>query len=481
MNIPGLIFILAAHFLAGRGLLGLFKIKQKPAVTFLLSMITGIVLLSQVPFLLQLCYIPIIPQYVITGICVMVLALNITPVRKYDYRILKLKLPGKLPPLYDLIFIVTFIILMLPSVWYCFFYPPYARDMLSGPEPLAEYAIREHTLINSIFTVNLESTNNHIKPPFVAGLQIIYKMLAHPFGQLWVNFMALSFIAWIFILLREKLHPLVAGTLMLFFICAPDVYAYTYIMLFGYSNMVLFFAGIYFLVQYFQTAQYNQFIFSAFLFGLATAIRSETLILVAFIVPLPIIYFLRHKTKPVRIILNTALPGGISFFFYYIWIGLYLKYYIPQQFDVSEQINPHLADVSVFFAKLSEMNGNLIFAGQNLDIYGWVVYLFLAVLLADLLFYRKFNTEAKVMLYSIAVVYFGMAFIGYLIPWVDMNNTTKRGLFKYIPLMILYMRNSSSLLALSERIKQFERPPAKEIKPAAVIVQPQNTGKKKRK
>jgi hypothetical protein len=371
---------------------------------------------------------------------------------------------------------------MLPAVWQCFLFPPYARDMLSGPEPLAEYAIREHTLINSIFTVNLESTNNHLKPPYIAGLQIIYKMFVHPFGQLWVVIMGLCFVAWVFLLLREKLHPLVAGTLMLFFICTPDVYAYTYVMLFDYSNMVLFFAGIYFLAQFFGHGRNNEFFFAAFLFGLATAIRSETLILVAAIALMPLIYFVKKKAKPLQTAIRLLVFCGIPFIFYYIWIGIYLKYYIPHSFNLSGQINHNLGGVSLLFTRFAEINTGLIFGGKNIDIYGWIIYLFLAVLLGDIIFFRRFNTEARVMLFGIAAVYFGLAFIGYLIPWVDLDNTTKRGLFKFIPMMVMYMRNSGLLLALSAKIRQYEWPVARR-KPVAV---PQSgrqpsSGKNKRK
>lgn len=462
MNFPGLIFILIAQFLSGRGLLAMFHIKQKPVVSFLLSMITGIVLLSQIPFLLQLCHLPITTTNVGIGILIMVAAMTITTYKRYDFGLLKQKLSLKRPKLYDLIFIVTFIVLMLPSVWYSYFYPPFARDMLSGPEPLAAFAVKEHTLINSIFSVNLESTNNHIKPPFIVGLQIIYKMFVTPFGQIWTNTMALCFIAWIFILLREKLHPLVAAIVMLFFICAPDMYAYTYIMLFDYPNMILFFAGVYFFTRFAQSGKYNELYFSAFLFGLATAIRTETLVLLAMFLPLLVYTLIRQKAKPARMFLSLAVFMGIAFIFYFSWINIYLKYYIPQSFDVSGQINHHLLNLQPLLQRFHDMNSQLIFSSIGTEIYGYIVYFFLAVLIADLIFFRKFSTEAAFMLYGIAVVYFGMAVIGYLIPWVDLMNTTKRALFKFIPLMAIYMRNSGSLLYLSDRIKKYETvaPPA---------------------
>ena len=114
---------------------------------------------------------------------------------------------------------------MIPSVWHCYYYPPQARDVLSGPEALAEYAVREGTLNNSVFTVNLEeSVPNLLKPPFVTGLQIVYKLLVYNFGQVWLSMIAISFLIWVYTLLREKLHAVPAGLVMLFFITIPEIF-----------------------------------------------------------------------------------------------------------------------------------------------------------------------------------------------------------------------------------------------------------------
>jgi hypothetical protein len=60
------------------------------------------------------------------------------------------------------------------------------------------------------------------------------------------------------------------------------------------------------------------------------------------------------------------------------------------------------------------------------------------------------------MLYAIAVVYIGMPVMAYITPLFDLDNTTKRGLFKLFPLMAIYMANSGALVKLSEVIKTFE-------------------------
>ena len=57
---------------------------------------------------------------------------------------------------------------------------PTSRDALSGPEAIAEFAVREHSMINSFFNIDLSTTNNQFKSPFLISLQMICKMAGFP-------------------------------------------------------------------------------------------------------------------------------------------------------------------------------------------------------------------------------------------------------------------------------------------------------------
>ncbi|MCD6063195.1 MAG: hypothetical protein K0R82_1106, partial [Flavipsychrobacter sp.] len=293
MNVFGLLFLIIAQFLTGRGLLALFNIRHKPLALFLVSNICGVMIFSIIPLVMQLAFIPITTTSVAIAIIAVTGLLFLPQWRKYDFSTLRhLKL--KWPPVYEVFFIILFIGLMIPSLWRCYLYPPNARDILSGPEPMAEFTVREHTMINSIFTVNLESTNNHLKPPFVLDLQIIYKLFVYEFGQLWLSVIIVSFLAWLYVLLRDKLHPIIAAIILLFFISMPDPYGYSYVILFDYCNAILLFAGFYYLAQHAGSKQLNQFFFAVLMFGFATFIRSETLLFIAMVCPL-LIYLFRKN------------------------------------------------------------------------------------------------------------------------------------------------------------------------------------------
>lgn len=484
MNTAGLLFLILTQFLAGRGVMALFGIRQKPVYLFTISTFIGIGILSLLPMLIEMLGMTINKTNILIAICAITVALNVPVIRKYDFSIFK-KMKFTMPKLYELAFVIFFIVIMAPAVWHGYFYPPQARDVLSGPEALADYALKEGTLNNSVFTLNLdESVPNLMKPPYVTNLQIVYKMFVQPFGQFWLTIMAVCFLVWIYCIIRERLHPVVAGFLMLFFITIPEMYGYTYIMLWDYCNAVYFTVGAYFLIQYLLTNKYNYFLFSALLFGFATFVRVETPIFVGLLSPILIYGFRKGDVKLPKLAINFVLLAVIPFLFYFIWVNIFAKYYLPVHIDAGGQMN--LSSETSYFDWLSQFNNDLIFGGMNIMLYGYFIYFFILVVILNAIFFRPFSIESKFMLWAVLIVYLGMPLLGYATVWFNIT-TAKRGFFKMFPFMLLYMSHSGLFTRLSDALKKFEFPDfVSNDKPAKPVVQPAkapaaNTNKNKPK
>lgn len=478
MNTAGLILLIIAQFLTGRGILHLFRIKEKAIVLFAISSIVGIGVFSLLPMLLELFKLPITKANVLASIVAATLLPNIFVIRRY--KISSLKPEGfKMPALYEMLFIVVYAALLVPSVWRCYYYPPYARDVLSGPEALAHFALIEHKISNSVFSVNLlDSTPNLLKPPYITDLQIIYKMFVHPFGQLWLSILTIVFLIWVYNLVRDRLHPVLAGMVTLLFLTIPEVYGYTYVLLWDYSNMVFFFAGYYYLFQYTRTKEYNLFLFGVLLLGFATFVRLDTLIFIGLTTPLLFVYLYRDKVALSSIVYSIGIMLAVPLVFYFVWVNIFVKYYLPIGTNLGSELNP--GPVSMYFDWMARINNELIFGGDNLQLYSYIIYIFILVFLADLIVYRKkISKEAVFMLVGIAIIYFGMPLMGYFTKWFNIT-TAKRGIFKMFPLIILYMCNSPLLLKLSEAIKAFEFPSAEEKHVKVVPVAKPAGGKKKK-
>ncbi len=460
MNFAGLIFLLIAHFITGRGVLRLINVQLEPLTTFCFSMIIGVPMLSFAPCVLQLMHIPITMASVFFSVAGFAVAFGI-PLTINFKRLRFQKIT--FPKLYEWPFYLVYLVFIIISLWRCFYMPPYSRDMLSGPELLAEYAVREKTMISSVFTTDMTTSNNYFKSPYITCLQIIYKLLVSSFGQVWLSILFLSFTVWIFALVRKRLHPLVACLLLLLFILIPEMFAYTFVILYDYSNMIFFFSAYYFLTRYLGSNKINEFAFSVFLFGIATYIRTETLILIAMIMPLLVFNYYRNKVPLKKAVLRIGIFCLVPFAFYFLNIHVFIRNFIPIPFDLGENLNRDLTNTSAFFQRLDDMNNQLIFSKLGYMFFGYFIYIFCGIFIIDIIWPRKFNRESLFALYGVGVVYFGLGLIGYLLPLADLLNTTKRGMFKAFPLMLLYMANSGLLIRLSEAIKDWEYPKPKPI------------------
>jgi len=455
MNFLGLLFLLFAQFFAGRGVVRLFGVSLKPAALFSFSIICGVFVVSLVPCVLQLLHVPLVASNLYFAISLVTLLLSIPLL----INIKKTKLPTiVLPKLYEIPFILVFMGLAIISVWRCFYFPPTPRDVLTGTELIAEFAAREKTMINSVFNIDLRlnsSANNIFKSPFITALQLVYKLLVHSFGQLWLSILFLSFTVWFYSLLRDIVHPLLAGMLMLIYFAIPDLYAYSYVLLYDYANMVFFVGGYYFLTQYLSNSNVRMLLWSSFLFGASVYIRSETLVMVVMIAPLIALYLFMQRTKLAQIALHTILFVSFSLLFNFI-LSFFIRKFIPVPFNLSELISHDIFNVSLFFEKFTKIATDTIFSDKGRDVYAHFFYFFVFVFIADVIWPRKYSKDARYALVGIGVVYLGLALLSFLVPSHTVFNSAKRGLFRLIPLIVLYMAHSGILQIISDYLKKKE-------------------------
>ena len=459
MPFIALILLILCHFLSGYGLLYLFGIRLKTGLTITLSLLLGIAVASVLPFLLQLCYVPLTEVTVFGSLAVACVLLNIRTLldlRKGIYP----KLPSIRDfrmELYEVPYILVIAFFVFVSVWRCYYLPPTSRDALSGPEAIAEFAYREHTLINSFFNVDLFTTNNQFKSPFLIDLQLIYKMAGFPFGQVWLSVVFVSFIVLLYHLLRERVHPVIAGALLLIFLLAPEMYAYSFMILYDYSNAVFFFLSLYFLFEYSKSGTLRTLYFSGLLMGIATYTRSETLALAVLFLPLVLLVQYRAKYDWKKIAWTNGLFILPALLGYYLPTQLYIRHYLPVHYEVANLINPHLSDPGPLFDRYGEMLTKLMTGTFAIHLWGYIMFVFGALLAGELIFLRQLGRDARNWLYAVLVVFIGLGLLGFLLPLFDLTDTTKRALFKILPLMLFYLANNGLLLRLSTAISRWEQ------------------------
>lgn len=442
------------QWFAGFGILTLFRLRLKPALFLPLCLLMGIALFSVVPFVLELFRIRITPLSLFASIGLLCVALN------WQFRRGIIALQEMLSAhkfrirLYEIPFLLVIAFIVFVSVWRCFYYPPTPADATSGPEVIAEYTLREQTMINSVFEV--EPSGNTLKPPFLTCLQVIYKFAGFPFGQIWLSSIFICFVIILYHLVSSLLHRILAGILVLMFLAIPEMYAYTFMMLYDYSNAVFFFLAVYFLVRFFESGEGKELAFASLLVGIATYIRPETPVLAASLVPVIIWNGYRSKKSIKTIVKNSFLILLPTVLFYLISITIYINLYLPLRYSVAGQINPDLFNMAKLLDRFLVTNKTLLFSQSGVDHYGYFVFFFAGLMLAELIFKRRLTRAASNYLYFILVVYIAFPTLSHILPGLTIENSVKRAFFKLFPLMLLYMANNSLLAALSGRITKWE-------------------------
>ena len=457
MQLLVIILFFLFQFLTGFGILNMLKLFLGPALCISTSVLLGIAVFSIVPFFLQLAFIPLTGPNIFIAIAAICAFSNLKSKNGWLQLLSTLKKCRWRIKLYEIPFLLLISFMVFVSAWRCYYYPPTPRDLTSGAEVIAEYAVKEKTMINSVFTVDLSTTNNQFKPPFITCLQIIYKYAGFPFGQVWLINVFISFVIFLYGVMNLKLHKIITGLLLVIFIAIPEMYAYTVMALFDYSNAVFFCLSLYFLFEFFKNEKNHFVLLAGILMGIATYIRSETLILALLITVCIIFHYWKAKNaiqNIARICAYFILP---SLLIYLLSITVYINWYLPSHYTLENLLNKEGLSFSFFYKRLSEMTGSLLLAGNTVTYYGYFVYIFLTILCFNFFDRNVLNKASLNWLFAMLVVYFGLPFIANLFPLYDLDNSTKRGLFKIFPLMLLFMANSPVLVSLSESIEKWER------------------------
>ncbi len=447
------VLLVTLQFFSGWAIIHLLKIDHKPIIKTCLSLLLGMFICALVPLLMEMVFIKINLSNFLISFFAFCLALSfngkanlkeLKEVFKQDVFSIKL---------YELIFIVPIALILFISAWRCFYTPPTPRDVIVGAELLAKYAVKEGSIISSVFTDNIRlSSNNPFKPPYVLNLQIAYKLIGFEFGKIWLVQNVIVFIVMLYAILKEKLHAIIAGPLLLFFIAIPDMYAYTFIILYDYSNAIYFSIAIYFLQRYFEGRKSNDLMLSSLLMSAACFIRSETLYFAA--IGVFLLFVFEYRKAPIIALQNWLLYLLLPIFSYVIWFVLFMKFYMPISYDISEQINTNLFDVTNILTIISNINSNLIWGDLAHSHYAYFIEIFALSTIANLILYR--NAKGWQYLAWIIIIYLGYILLSHLLPLIEIDSTVKRGFFKMFPLMLIYFSYNQIFLKFSEYIHNWE-------------------------
>ncbi|MGZ5287694.1 MAG: hypothetical protein ACXWB9_10935, partial [Flavisolibacter sp.] len=243
----------------------------------------------------------------------------------------------------------------------------------------------------------------------------------------------------------------------------PEMYAYSFMVLFDLPNAIYFFISFWFLNAFFHSGNKKELGMAGLLMAFATYTRSETVFFAGLLFFAVTWYHFRkwHGLKEMALSFSIfILPSVLT---YLLSITIYIKYYLPDDYAVSGLINSNWYNPIALLERFADMNWSLILSWQGILYYGYFFVLFLLVLILDLVFIDHISRNSRNWLYAVLIIYLGYPLLGHLLPLLDIDHSTKRGLFKIFPLMLLYMGSCRLLVQVSKKITEWEEKPPLEV------------------
>ncbi len=466
MTIIFFICLLVLQFLSGWGILKTlrFSLEEDIIASIVLSEITGLAIVAFIPFIMQLLFIPIEVTYFFIFFIMVIVAFLAPHYASFKEWIFSLRMYKPSIKIYEWVFILFLAFILFNAAWRNYYYPPLAQDFMAGPGVIAKYAIIEHTFINSGFLIDKYGNNNAFKPLSLTSLQVVYTWIGFTFGKVWLPILTTCFFCLLYRWLRKTLHPIIIGFFLVFFLATPEFFAYTVLVLYDYPNAVFYFIFCYFFCMYLKDNQLKNLISSTIYMGIAEYMRPETLILSCFFIPLLIFHLWKQKAMSIKNIMSKVGILIIGPFVFYVLIAvIYNNHYLPVRYSVPINLSiiKGLLNVSKFLDTFEAFNNLLIFSSFAIELYGYLLILFVAFFLLEIIIKKKLTIDALNWLYCILVIYVGIPFLAFMIPLFDpalfnLENTSKRAMFKIFPLLLFYLANNQILISLSEKIKKWE-------------------------
>lgn len=455
--------LVVAQFVTGLGIITRLQAVTNGFSLLGLAMLAGLGISSGLPLLLQVVHLPVTVLSLFTSLGLLAFLPLFLLRGQLGYLKALFSRKKLAMRLYELPFLGFWGFLLFISAWKCAWFPNLPFDTLVGPDLVARFAVKEHTLASSVFTSHLPSvsvfSNQPFYAPFTAMQQVLYLLAAQgegpfAFGKLWLTVLVVAFGLFLYAELRERIHPLLAGGLVTLLACSPELFAYTFLVQTDWANAAFFASGVMLLQRYLETDRLGALIASALFFALACWTRTETI----FFVPIGSLLVLTRwvSASPTRAFIRATFLLLASLLPILFWNVIFLGNYLPLPphtplgtiHAVSPDYLPHLSGV---------FRGMITQVVFRPDCWNYAVEIFLALTLFNVVVFRdRYGVSVLVWLLGVFMLF------GFLIQHIDGANiayTFRRGFFKLLFLMYFYLGTTSLFRWLSGWLYHWEGQP----------------------
>lgn len=353
--------------------------------------------------------------------------------------------------LYDIAAYVIAAYLVFVAMWAAWYWPVTPFDAMAGIDLMARQSVADGTLNNSILTdpaLAGRLSNQPFYAPFAMLQQVIYRLMGWPFGQVWMAVTAFCYYWVMWAMLRRAVHPFIADVLALLLIMVPEVHGYTYLLQTDFLNAVYLTVGIIILGIDIERNEARHGMLAALFFAAACWSRTETILLVG--LGLISVFVPMQRALGLQGALRYAGAIAVAAFASFaLWHVIYFYGVFPVHPDAASEIAGF--DVEWFGLVVLNLAVDVL---ADIGLWGWTLPLFVLVIIASLVQRRSIG-DRWTLLWIVAILV-GLEIVGTLFASAVVQQTLRRGVFKLIPLMYLFMARSPILEIAGERLRRWE-------------------------
>jgi hypothetical protein len=353
--------------------------------------------------------------------------------------------------MYDVLTLAYAISVAYYVVWAAWYWPVQPFDAMAGIDLVAREAVNQGTINNRVFTdASLAGhlSNQPFYAPFAMLMQVMYRLMGFAYGQVWVAIVAVL-ASWTFWgALRQVAHPLLANILWMLLILTPELLGYNYLLQTDYLNAVYFSTGVILTLFTFERNAASAAWPAALMFAAACWSRTETILLVGLGLVGCIALWRMESWKGARVVflLGTLAASALTFG---LWNVVYLRVYLPVRPDAASELIG--LDVGRLVGVASSFMTNVVMDG---GLWGLAFALFAVFLVANALLTRTVGSGT--LLVWIGAVVCGLLLVGTVFSSAIVEQTLRRGVFKLLPLLFLYVGSTPLLERWSTRLNAWE-------------------------
>jgi|GEM_PF-426242 len=454
------IIVFLLQFLLAWGIMKRFLRHKRIGEIFAVCVIGGMGFNSVSLFLLEMVKVPLTNLTNLLFLVVLVLLVNYPfkdSIEEFKSTLSRVKI--RIKP-YNLIPFLCIAIVVFASVWRNNYTPVTPFDAKVGIDLVAKYAAMEGTISNSVFHEHMTSvwywSNQPYYAPFTTLMQIVFRLTGLEFGKVWLSVIFITFLFFLYQKLRDSVHPFLAIFLVMIYIANAELFAYTFLMQTDFCNSVFFIVGLVYLKEYYfgQEKSRNLDLWLSGIFMIfAVWSRSETI----FFLPLAALFIL-HKERKGNIktaLIKSSIYMAAVLVPFVLWNFIYINLYLPLSPDVGKNLVTDFPDYfGTLLTNVDAMNNSVIFNGiyWNYSVRIFLIYFGLNFVLS-LVVFRKIKGAFYIIWMLAMYVVFALLIQHFIA--VGVSATFRRGFFKFFPMMVLFMAQSSLLGWVSEKLEAF--------------------------